>query len=591
MSIVSITQENIANQILTGNQIYSSITALPDGRLVVVWEDDAQDGDRTGVFGRILAADGTPIGAEFQINQNTESHQDTPEVVALSDGGFVVAWNDEDPDFDTRYDAGYGQFRIYNSDGTARTDEILSVSPALAGTSAAGVDYSNAFHPTVIATDDGGFILIGREYNYDGGYSLYGTVAQIFDENGNAVTDEVDLLPENADDFGAGIPAGGARLSDGSYVVAQLGNGDGGGDIFFTRFTVSLLDGIAIDTDHHLEQVNFHYDNTDWYNNWVADVAALSDGFVVTYTGFGGVANGWDTLARVYNNDGTARTDPFHVDEPYDHAENKLPDVVGLADGSFVLVWMYDDTYEDVFIQHYNADGSKNGDVVQVSSDDAFHSIAPVVAALPDGGFAVSWSDWDGSDSNIMVRTFQTATDMVGSDGNDTINGRGRNEVIKGYEGDDRLNGWGGNDRLEGDDGSDVLVGGGGIDELFGGDENDTLHGNLGGDFLFGEAGDDTLNGGVGDDYMDGGAGDDVLIGHLGQDTFVFSQGADIVRFFVAGDDKIDLSSEGAISDFADLTANHMTQVGRHVVIDNGSDTMTLQMTDLSDLTSDNFLF
>jgi hypothetical protein len=68
-----------------------------------------------------------------------------------------------------------------------------------------------------------------------------------------------------------------------------------------------------------------------------------------------------------------------------------------------------------------------------------------------------------------------------------------------------------------------------------------------------------------------------------------------VITDFDAGNDleKIDLSRVSGIADFNDLVANHMTQIGANVVIDDGSsNTITLQNVLLADLLDGNdFLF
>jgi len=123
---------------------------------------------------------------------------------------------------------------------------------------------------------------------------------------------------------------------------------------------------------------------------------------------------------------------------------------------------------------------------------------------------------------------------IVGLGGNDGINGNGGNDTICGNEGNDDINGDNGDDYIEGGDGEDdikgdndedTIFGGAGNDELDGGNEDDTLCGDAGNDklegknhndILCGGDGDDTLEGGTGDDKLDGGAGTDTLKGEIG---------------------------------------------------------------------------
>jgi len=68
------------------------VTALADGGFVAAWEYDGQDGSGTGVYGQRYDADGNAQGAGFRINTTTADDQLDPSVTALSNGGFVVAW-------------------------------------------------------------------------------------------------------------------------------------------------------------------------------------------------------------------------------------------------------------------------------------------------------------------------------------------------------------------------------------------------------------------------------------------------------------------------------------------------------------------
>jgi Ca2+-binding RTX toxin-like protein len=73
---------------------------------------------------------------------------------------------------------------------------------------------------------------------------------------------------------------------------------------------------------------------------------------------------------------------------------------------------------------------------------------------------------------------------------------------VLGSIGDDRLDGAVGNDTLDGGNGNDTLTAAGGDDSLLGGDGNDSVLGGSGNDTLFGGLGSDTLQGGVGNDSI-----------------------------------------------------------------------------------------
>ena len=73
---------------------------------------------------------------------------------------------------------------------------------------------------------------------------------------------------------------------------------------------------------------------------------------------------------------------------------------------------------------------------------------------------------------------------LDGGNGADVIMGLGGNDVIRGGNGNDVVCGGAGNDRLEGGNGTDVLLGGFGDDRLSGGNGTDTLTGGPGTDAL-----------------------------------------------------------------------------------------------------------
>jgi hypothetical protein len=72
-----------------------AVTALSDGGFVVAWQSQTGDYDGSGIFGRRFGADGSALDArEFEINQMRGGDQASPDVVALANGGFAAAWVD-----------------------------------------------------------------------------------------------------------------------------------------------------------------------------------------------------------------------------------------------------------------------------------------------------------------------------------------------------------------------------------------------------------------------------------------------------------------------------------------------------------------
>jgi Ca2+-binding RTX toxin-like protein len=141
--------------------------------------------------------------------------------------------------------------------------------------------------------------------------------------------------------------------------------------------------------------------------------------------------------------------------------------------------------------------------------------------------------------------------------------------------------------------GNETINGGNGDDTIDAGAGSDTVAGGVGNDSMMGGAGADSLSAADGNDTLIGGSGNDSLAGGRGADTFVFSQGFghDVVGDFAAGTDKLSFQGVAGIASFSDVMA-HAVQSGASVIItDTAGDTVQLTNVQLSSLHSTDFLF
>lgn len=80
------------NTYTTGDQLFSSVSALSDGGYVITWTSADEDGSGAGVYSQRYDSAGSPVGGEVQVNTYTEGDQTQPSVAGLADGTYVVAW-------------------------------------------------------------------------------------------------------------------------------------------------------------------------------------------------------------------------------------------------------------------------------------------------------------------------------------------------------------------------------------------------------------------------------------------------------------------------------------------------------------------
>ncbi|XGV87867.1 MAG: DUF4347 domain-containing protein [Limnothrix sp. BL-A-16] len=137
---------------------------------------------------------------------------------------------------------------------------------------------------------------------------------------------------------------------------------------------------------------------------------------------------------------------------------------------------------------------------------------------------------------------------LAGGRDQDWLNGEAGDDFLSGDLGPDTVLGGSGNDLLFGDRslpgaatdaGADFLMGGEGNDTLYGNQQDDQLIGGAGNDLLFGGQGADLLSGGSGDDLLSGDRGDDTLIGGAGSDRFVIGEGTETILDFEDGIDRL----------------------------------------------------
>lgn len=128
---------------------------------------------------------------------------------------------------------------------------------------------------------------------------------------------------------------------------------------------------------------------------------------------------------------------------------------------------------------------------------------------------------------------------VIGGSGDDNLNGDGDNDTIWGGTGNDTINGGTGNDALYGMSGTNIINGGAGTDRIDGGTGNDTINGDADADRIYGGLGDDTINGGTGNDRLAGNDGIDTVHGNENDDEIRGGNGNDNL-FGDDGNDNID---------------------------------------------------
>ena len=207
------------NSAPAGDQRDPVVAVLADGRFVVAWEDasDSQgDISGTGVLARIFNPDGSNSVGPFLVNTATTNNQGDPTITPLTDGRFVVTWEDASAAAGDTFGSAV-RLQVFNSNGTKSGPERVVNTTTI----------FDQFDPAIAALADGRFVVAWDDTSLTGGDSSQAVRAQIFNSSGSK--SGVEILVNTTTPFIQADPAV-ATLADGRFVVAWNDSSATGGD-------------------------------------------------------------------------------------------------------------------------------------------------------------------------------------------------------------------------------------------------------------------------------------------------------------------------------------------------------------------------
>ncbi|MCZ4353868.1 right-handed parallel beta-helix repeat-containing protein, partial [Roseovarius aestuarii] len=125
-----------------------------------------------------------------------------------------------------------------------------------------------------------------------------------------------------------------------------------------------------------------------------------------------------------------------------------------------------------------------------------------VTYASSSAGVTANLASAMGSGGDAQGDLYAGISNLIGSDMNDTLIGRGDANLLEGGGGLDVLSGGAGDDTLDGGDGNDIIIGGAGNDRVYDGSGDDDIQLGDGDDYVRAQGGADYYDGGSGTDYI-----------------------------------------------------------------------------------------
>ncbi len=358
----SVTATAIAPTLINDTDIFSgkeahSIVVLANGDYVVAWRASTNQGD---VYVQRFSADGVKLGNDFTVHASLTGAQNDPTVTALTDGGYVIAWQGRDGN-------GAGVYlQRFDASGSRVGGEAL-VNTEIAG---------EQKHPTVVALADGGYAVTW--FSFQQGANVWNAMAQAFTASGQPVGGEL-LLGTNLYEEGR-EPFSVKALSNGSFV--------------FTWLTQNLeVQARIVGADGNI--VSDIVTANPGAQGVYPEVTALSDGrFVIAWewedASIGQMGDvRWQMFDAVGNKIGEIQTANTYIEGSQGDVS-----IAATVDGGYVITWVswkQAGSLTSLQAQKYDTHGVPVGTEVSITSPTARAQYEQKVTALPDGGYVVTW--------------------------------------------------------------------------------------------------------------------------------------------------------------------------------------------------------
>jgi hypothetical protein len=430
--------ETQVNTTEAGGQFLSAIASYANGNYVVVWADTSYSGlgsaprsDFAQIRGQFYDKSGNKIGGEFQVSTDNTVGQNNPKVSVLSNGDFAVVWQTEGASSVVGDDAsGTGiKGQVFSADGI-HTPKMVGSEFQVNSTTA-----GDQLTTSVTGLGNGRFVVTWQDNGADG--TEGGDIKmRIFQDNGTGTPVPV------ANDFTANTVTLGAQqlpsvaalhgVNDGNYVAVWNDYGIDGqhstrGDGSFSGTVIARL----FDKDGHAlsPELVVNAKDVDKFNDVAQVVGLRNGGFVVTWeagehvdpsTEIGPDTEDSSIHLRRFNADGSPAGGEIQVNTTGDEYQ-RAPRIVELTNGDLVVVWKDesqtnpDPTDYAVRAQVLDANGNKLGSEFVVNTITQGAEQMPDIAALPDGGFVVTWTDDSGLGHDTQDDAVKSQIFTVGS--------------------------------------------------------------------------------------------------------------------------------------------------------------------------------
>ncbi len=373
------------NTYTNGQQGKPNVAALLNGDFVIAWHSGGQDSDLSfGIYAQMYYANGSTRGSEFSVNANQTSDQYAPRIAALKNGGFVIVWHSFGQD--GSYWGVYA--RIFYENGTAQGSDIRVNNYTL----------YNQLYPSVTCLNNGSFVVVWYSY---GQVPICGIYGQMFYENGTLQGSEKKIHSNDTyDEYFATI----SNLNEGGFVVTWIRNDTNSSSsvpqypLLYGNYGIYAKiyynNGSTMDIESRINSKDY-----TCYLDYSHQSTCLQNGnCVVVWMSYLQDGSGWEIYARIISKNGITLDPEFRVNT-FILSEQWWPTITTLLEGGFMIAWgttLQDGGVEDIYAKKYFENGTQQGSEYRINAPIYLpgYRACSSIASFPDGSLVIAWESF-----------------------------------------------------------------------------------------------------------------------------------------------------------------------------------------------------
>jgi hypothetical protein len=378
--------EITVNSTYARTQAQSQVATLADGRFIVAWVDaDPVVFANRYLRAQVFEADGTAVGGEMTLSGPVNWLKEAS-ITGLEGGGFVTVWRDVMTLRVQRYD-----------------DSGAPAGPAIAISTSQSMGVAEA-----VATAGGGFAIAWSD-DVQENTTVH---LQTFDASGVASSGNVTVNGSTIDNAARFAKVSVAALDGGNIVVTWYDiNGEPSADNQYMA-RIYTAAGVPLGAEF---AVNLN-PATNYVGYGEAPVVALANGnFAISWTeldpSFAPV-----NRIQIFTASGERVGSPIVTAIPWGASyAYDSPVLAALADGSMAVVY-HAGVADKYVVRVFSIDGAPLSQPVTIETQANGEQSEPSITALADGGFVVTWTDYNGAgsdDDQVKAQVFGPAVDAV----------------------------------------------------------------------------------------------------------------------------------------------------------------------------------